>query len=128
MLRTTAGRLSERLVEEKPLRVGDLQLATDRSRVLRRRNEKFLSSHEFLLPRTVVRRILLTLCELGYAAESDVRGFRLTPKILTLGMTYLTSLPFWGHAQRALETMWMDVKESCVMSVFDGHLLFARYQ
>lgn len=78
-------------------------------------------SAETGLPRTVVRRILLTLCELGYAAESEVRGFRLTPKILTLGMTYLTSLPFWGHAQRALETMWMDVKESCVMSVFDGH-------
>lgn len=73
------------------------------------------------LPRTVVRRILLTLCELGYAAESETRGFRLTPKILTLGMTYLTSLPFWGHAQRALETLWTQVTESCGMCVFDGH-------
>lgn len=72
------------------------------------------------LPRTVVRRILLTLCELGYAAESETRGFRLTPKILTLGMTYLTSLPFWGHAQRALETLWTQVTESCAMCVFDG--------
>ena len=72
------------------------------------------------LPRTVVRRILLTLCELGYTAESQARGFRLTPKILTLGMTYLTSLPFWGHAQRALETLWTQVIESCAMCVFDG--------
>ncbi|MCL1961456.1 MAG: helix-turn-helix domain-containing protein [Desulfovibrionaceae bacterium] len=72
------------------------------------------------LPRTVVRRILLTLCELGYATESESRGFRLTPKILTLGTSYLTSLPFWGHAQRALETLWTQVVESCAMCVFDG--------
>jgi len=72
------------------------------------------------LPRTVVRRILLTLCELGFAAESDEKGFRLTPKILNLGMTYLTSLPFWGHAQRVLETLCAQTGESCAMAVFDG--------
>ncbi|EHP42075.1 IclR family transcriptional regulator [Cupriavidus basilensis OR16] len=72
------------------------------------------------LPRTVVRRILLTLCELGFAAESEERGFRLTPKILNLGMTYLTSLPFWGHAQRALENLCVQVRESCALAVFDG--------
>ncbi len=72
------------------------------------------------LPRTVVRRILLTLCELGFAVESDERGYRLTPKVLNLGMTYLTSLPFWGHAQRVLENLCTQVKESCALAVFDG--------
>lgn len=72
------------------------------------------------LPRTVVRRILLTLCELGFAAESEEKGFRLTPKILNLGMTYLTSLPFWGHAQRVLENLCAQTGESCALAVFDG--------
>jgi len=54
------------------------------------------------LPRTVVRRILLTLCELGYAVLAKDKSFHLTPKVLNLGTTYLTSLPFWGHAQRVL--------------------------
>ena len=72
------------------------------------------------LPRSVVKRALLTLCELGYAV-ADEKVFRLTPKVLTLGMTYLTSLPFWGHAQRALEDLCASVGESCALAVFDGH-------
>lgn len=71
------------------------------------------------LPRTVVRRILMTLTELGYSL-SDGKAFRLTPKVLTLGMTYLTSLPFWGLAQHVLESLSSQVKESVALSVFDG--------
>jgi IclR family transcriptional regulator, pca regulon regulatory protein len=71
------------------------------------------------LPRTVVRRILMTLTELGYSL-SDGKTFRLTPKVLTLGMTYLTSLPFWGLAQHVLESLSSQVKESVALSVFDG--------
>lgn len=71
------------------------------------------------LPRTVVRRILMTLTELGYSV-SDGKTFRLTPKVLTLGMTYLTSLPFWGLAQHTLESLSSQVKESVALSVFDG--------
>lgn len=71
------------------------------------------------LPRTVARRILMTLTELGFAI-SDGKGFRLTPKVLNLGMTYLTSLPFWGMAQAVLEQLCDEVKESAALSVFDG--------
>lgn len=71
------------------------------------------------LPRTVVRRILLTLLELGYVS-SDGKEFRLTPRVLNLGMTYLTSLPFWGLAQRVMEDLCATVKESVALSVFDG--------
>lgn len=71
------------------------------------------------LPRTVVRRILMTLTELGYCV-SDGKTFRLAPKVLTLGMTYLTSLPFWGLAQHTLESLSAQVRESVALSVFDG--------
>lgn len=71
------------------------------------------------LPRTVARRILMTLTELGYSV-SDGKIFRLTPKVLTLGMTYLSSLPFWGLAQHVLESLSMEVKASVALSVFDG--------
>jgi IclR family pca regulon transcriptional regulator len=73
------------------------------------------------LPRTVVRRIALTLCELGYAAITPEKGLRLTPKVLSLGMTYLTSLPFWGHAQRVLETVCLQLRESCALAVLQGN-------
>jgi len=72
------------------------------------------------LPRTVVRRILLTLTELGYARLGVDKSFHLTPKVLNLGMTYLTSLPFWSHAQRVLEQLCAQVQESCAIAVFDG--------
>lgn len=72
------------------------------------------------LPRTVARRILLTLTQLGFTV-ADGKGFRLTPKILNLSMTYLTSLPFWGVAQGVLEQLCADLNESVALSVFDGH-------
>jgi len=72
------------------------------------------------LPRTVVRRILLTLRELGFVASSEDKVFRLTPKVLNLGMTYLTSLPFWAHAQRVLENLCVQIQASCALAVFDG--------
>lgn len=72
------------------------------------------------LPRTVVRRIALTLCELGYAVLDNEKIFHLTPKVLNLGMSYLTSLPFWGHAQRVLENLCAQLQESCAIAVFDG--------
>ncbi|MEO6972862.1 MAG: IclR family transcriptional regulator C-terminal domain-containing protein [Rhodoferax sp.] len=71
------------------------------------------------LPRTVVRRILMTLTELGFTVTNG-KAFRLTPKILNLGLTYLTSLPFWSLAQEVLEHLCADVKESVALSVFDG--------
>lgn len=71
------------------------------------------------LPRTVARRILLTLTQLGFT-DADSKGFRLTPKILNLSMTYLTSLPFWGVAQGVLEQLCAELKESVSLSVFDG--------
>jgi IclR family pca regulon transcriptional regulator len=70
------------------------------------------------LPRTVVRRLLLTLIELGFV-KSDERSYWLTPKVLRLGMSYLHTLPFWRHSQMVLEELGAKIKQSCAVSVLD---------
>ncbi|MCC7081061.1 MAG: helix-turn-helix domain-containing protein [Burkholderiales bacterium] len=71
------------------------------------------------LPRSVVRRLMMTLCEQGYA-QTDGKLFSLTPRVLALGLSYLDSLPFWRYAQPALEELRSEVHESCSMAVLDG--------
>lgn len=71
------------------------------------------------LPRSVARRFLMTLVELGFAG-SDERTYWLTPKVLRLGLAYLYSQPFWREAQLALEDLRAQVNESCSMAVLDG--------
>jgi IclR family pca regulon transcriptional regulator len=72
------------------------------------------------LPRAVVRRILSTLCELQYA-HTDGREYQLTPKVLTLGLSYLASLPYLAYAQQALSELSAEIGESCAMAVMDGN-------
>lgn len=72
------------------------------------------------LTRAGARRILLTLHTLGYV-ETEGRLFRLTPKILELGFTFLTSLPFWNLAEPVLEQLSARVQESASAAVLDGH-------
>lgn len=71
------------------------------------------------LTRAGARRILLTLHTLGYVAVEG-RLFSLTPKILELGFTYLTSLPFWNLAEPVLENLSSSVHESASAAVLDG--------
>ena len=70
------------------------------------------------LPRTVVRRLLLTLVELGFV-KSDERNYWLTAKTLRLGMTYLYTLPFWRQSQVILEDLGTNIKQSCAIAVLD---------
>ncbi len=71
------------------------------------------------LTRAGARRILLTLEHLGYVRLSG-RAFSLTPRILSLGFPYLTSLPFWNLAQPEMESLVRRVHESCSAAVLDG--------
>jgi IclR family pca regulon transcriptional regulator len=71
------------------------------------------------LPRSVARRLLLTLVDAGYARCAEGQ-FWLTPRVLRLGLSYLYTLPFWKQAQRALEELRQEVGESCSMAVLDG--------
>lgn len=70
------------------------------------------------LPRTVVRRFLLTLIDLSFVG-SDGKQYWLTPKVLRLGLSYLYALPFWRHAQFALEELGGRLGQSCAISVLD---------
>ena len=71
------------------------------------------------LSRASARRSLLTLQTLGYVG-SDERQFFLTPRVLTLGYAYLSSLPFAEVAQSHLADLANEVHESCSASVLDG--------
>jgi IclR family pca regulon transcriptional regulator len=69
--------------------------------------------------RAGARRVLLTLQQLGYVV-ADGRHFRLTPKILDLGYSFLSSLDFWAFAEPIMERLVDAVHESCSASVLDG--------
>ena len=71
------------------------------------------------LTRSGARRILLTLVTLGYAT-CEGRLFSLSPKILDLGFSYLSAMPFWKLAQPVLEDLAATMGESCSVSVLDG--------
>lgn len=76
-------------------------------------------AHNVGLPRATVRRMLLTLVELGYMSQQADR-FTLSPKLLGLGFTYLNSIPFYRSAQDVLEKLSNDINELCSLSVLDG--------
>ncbi len=70
------------------------------------------------LPKPSVRRILHTLCALGYA-EMSGRTFRLTPKVVRFATSFLTS---GGHAQvlqPACEELSRITGQSCLVGVLD---------
>jgi IclR family pca regulon transcriptional regulator len=71
------------------------------------------------LTRATVRRFLITLVELGYVA-SDGRSFRLTPRVLELGYSFLSGLGFPDIALPHLERLVAEVGESGEACVLDG--------
>lgn len=71
------------------------------------------------LTRATARRVLLTLADLGYVHQNS-RAFSLTPKVLDLGYSYLSSLQVVELAQQPMERLVEEVRESSSMSVLDG--------
>jgi IclR family pca regulon transcriptional regulator len=71
------------------------------------------------LTRATARRILLTLTELGYVHQRG-RDFSLTPKVLDLGYSFLSSFHVVELAESSMERLVDEVKESSSMSVLDG--------
>src|ERR1041384_152832 len=64
------------------------------------------------ITRATARRILLTLEEIGHV-RSDGRLFSLTPRVLSLGWAYLSSLNLWETAQPLMEELADRTQESC---------------
>ncbi|MET0422663.1 MAG: IclR family transcriptional regulator C-terminal domain-containing protein [Actinoplanes sp.] len=71
------------------------------------------------LARPTVRRILITLEELGYVRQAD-RGHALTPRVLDLGMAYVNSLSMWDVARPHMEKLVAQTNESSSMAQLDG--------
>jgi IclR family pca regulon transcriptional regulator len=72
------------------------------------------------LTRAVARRYLLTLAELGCVSQNGSQ-FRLTPRVLDLGFTYLSTVDVANVAQPFMERVVDKLHESCSVSILDGH-------
>jgi IclR family pca regulon transcriptional regulator len=70
------------------------------------------------ITRATARRILLTLEHLGYV-RADGRLFSLTPRVLSLGFGYLSSLNLWEIAQPFMEELVEQTHESCSAATLD---------
>jgi IclR family pca regulon transcriptional regulator len=68
--------------------------------------------------RATARRFLLTLSELGYVSASDGH-FSLSPRVLELGYSYLSSLGLPELAPPHMERLVAQVNESSSISVLD---------
>jgi IclR family transcriptional regulator, pca regulon regulatory protein len=71
------------------------------------------------LTRAAARRFLLTLEDLGYVRSED-RRFALTPRVLELGYSFLSSLTLPEIAQPHLRELVGQVHESSSVSMLDG--------
>jgi IclR family pca regulon transcriptional regulator len=76
------------------------------------------------IPRAAVRRCLYTLQQLGYV-QAELNNFSLRPKVLTLGYSYLSSTPLTVSSQPYLNSISLDLGESCSLAVLeDGEVLY----
>ncbi|PCM43277.1 IclR family transcriptional regulator C-terminal domain-containing protein [Marinobacter sp. ANT_B65] len=75
------------------------------------------------ISRASARRLLHTLCDQGYA-RTDGKQFWLTPRILELGFSYLSSMEIWSFAQTCMEELVQRVHESCSIAVLDGYDIY----
>lgn len=71
------------------------------------------------MTRAGARRYLLTLAHLGFITR-DGRSFRLTPKVLNLGYSYLSALPFSEFAMPLLEAASAASEQTVALAVRDG--------
>ena len=72
------------------------------------------------LSRASVRRCLHTLSKMGFAGSDDGRNFYLRPRILTLGYSYLSSMPLATAAQPILDQLSQILNASCSIALLDG--------
>lgn len=71
------------------------------------------------LDRATARRLLLTLKALGYVSD-EAKQFHLTPKVLGLAHSYLSSAGLSDVALPYMEEVRDAVQESCGLGVLDG--------
>jgi len=70
--------------------------------------------------RAAVRRCLYTLVKLSFAGTDDNRHYYLRPRVLTLGHSYISSMPLAAAAQPILDHVSRVLRESCSIATLDG--------
>jgi len=76
-------------------------------------------SERTLLARPTVLRLLITLEELGYVRCQD-NLYSLTPKVVDLGMAYVSALGLYGAAKPHMENLSKEVDQSVSLAELDG--------
>jgi len=76
-------------------------------------------SERTLLARPTVLRLLLTLEELGYVRSQD-NHYSLTPKVVDLGMAYISALGLYGAAKPHMEFLSQQVDQTVSIAELDG--------
>jgi IclR family pca regulon transcriptional regulator len=76
-------------------------------------------SERTMLARPTVLRLLLTLEELGYVRSQD-NHYSLTPKVVDLGMAYVSALGLYGAAKPHLENLSKAIDQTVSIAELDG--------
>ena len=76
-------------------------------------------SERTLLARPTVLRLLITLEELGYVRSQD-NHYSLTPKVVDLGMAYISALGLYGVAKPHMENLSKEVDQTVSLAELDG--------
>ena len=71
------------------------------------------------MTRAAARRFLLTLVREGYA-QTDGKLFDLTPQVLELGFSVISSVGIWDVARPFIKRLSEDIEESVSAAVLDG--------
>ena len=72
------------------------------------------------LNKATVRRIALTLCDLGYLRQDPTRRFSLTPKVLDLGARFLQTISLPDVAEPPVSDLAQGTHESANVAIRDG--------
>jgi len=71
------------------------------------------------LSRAAARRVLLTLCDLGYVDQKG-RDFMLSPRILDLGFAYLAILSWVERVEPLLKELSVEFQEAATAATLHG--------
>src|SRR4030042_4503636 len=77
-------------------------------------------AHALRANTTTATRLCYTLTELGFIHKDGQRRYHLTPKVLTLGHSYISGLAWQEVAKYYLEVLFKEVQETVNLSILEG--------
>lgn len=77
-------------------------------------------AHALRANTTTATRLCYTLMELGFIQKDGQRRYHLTPKVLTLGHSFISGLAWQEVAKYYLEILFKEVQETVNLSILEG--------